>query len=339
MALPNIPPSVAPFTVVEYFPTPDVSGYHDPRHHAVSLAFVVPVAGDCQPTQEALDLDVVHPDRGGQRAGPPGDDRRPGPPHPPRPRPRRRPPLTLGPAPPAVGTGRTVRVPPAGRSPARVGPSRRRRTSLHQRLAAGTCDSDCDDADRRADSDGLSGGSRGGVVTDDRGSGRGRRGVGRRSGDRRDGQPGEGAPLARWERGERRRGGRARRRPGTVRRPRRRRRRRRRAGAPSSRRRASTSASSAAGAPARSSCSSIPTASGRCSPIVAPRRSSDAVDPSWLAGHRGAARAGLRAADAVGGRGARRGRSRRPRRRRRRSPSTSRPRRSSPPSDRPPCAR
>ena len=26
------------------------------RHHAVSLAYVVPVAGDCQPTQEALDL-------------------------------------------------------------------------------------------------------------------------------------------------------------------------------------------------------------------------------------------------------------------------------------------
>jgi len=47
---------VAPFTVVEYFPDPDVSGFHDPRHHAVSLAFVVPVSGDCQPTQEALDL-------------------------------------------------------------------------------------------------------------------------------------------------------------------------------------------------------------------------------------------------------------------------------------------
>ena len=30
MALPNIPPAIAPFTVVEYFPDPDVSGYHDP---------------------------------------------------------------------------------------------------------------------------------------------------------------------------------------------------------------------------------------------------------------------------------------------------------------------
>jgi len=56
VALPRIPPEVAPFTVVEYFPDPDISGFHDPRHHAVSLAFVVPVSGDCQPTQEALDL-------------------------------------------------------------------------------------------------------------------------------------------------------------------------------------------------------------------------------------------------------------------------------------------
>ncbi len=29
---------------------------HDPRQHAVSLAFVVPVSGDCNPTQDALDL-------------------------------------------------------------------------------------------------------------------------------------------------------------------------------------------------------------------------------------------------------------------------------------------
>ena len=61
VALPRIPPEVAPFTVVEYFPDPTRSGFHDPRHHAVSLAFVVPVAGDCQPTQEALDLDWYTP--------------------------------------------------------------------------------------------------------------------------------------------------------------------------------------------------------------------------------------------------------------------------------------
>ena len=56
LALPRIPPEPAPFTVVEYFPDPTVSGFHDPRHHAVSLAYVVAVDGDCQPTQEALDL-------------------------------------------------------------------------------------------------------------------------------------------------------------------------------------------------------------------------------------------------------------------------------------------
>lgn len=56
VALPQIPPNPSPFTVAEYFPDPEISGFHDPRHHAVSLAYVVPVAGDCQPTQEALDL-------------------------------------------------------------------------------------------------------------------------------------------------------------------------------------------------------------------------------------------------------------------------------------------
>ena len=42
--------------MAEYFPHPDISGFHDPRQHAVSLAYVVPVDGDCSPTQEALDL-------------------------------------------------------------------------------------------------------------------------------------------------------------------------------------------------------------------------------------------------------------------------------------------
>jgi hypothetical protein len=55
-ALPRIPPSPAPFTVLEYFPDPRVSGFHDPRHHAVSLGFVVPVDGDCAPSQQALEL-------------------------------------------------------------------------------------------------------------------------------------------------------------------------------------------------------------------------------------------------------------------------------------------
>ena len=62
VALPHIPPSPAPFTVVEYFPDPDVTGFHDPRQHAVSLAFVVPVAGDCHPSQDALDLAWLTPE-------------------------------------------------------------------------------------------------------------------------------------------------------------------------------------------------------------------------------------------------------------------------------------
>jgi ADP-ribose pyrophosphatase YjhB (NUDIX family) len=61
VALPQIPASPAPFTVVEYFPDPAISGFYDPRHHAVSLAYLVPVAGDCQPTQEALDLEWYTP--------------------------------------------------------------------------------------------------------------------------------------------------------------------------------------------------------------------------------------------------------------------------------------
>ena len=56
LALPRVPLEPAPFTVVEYFPDPSISGFHDPRHHAVSLAYVVPVTGECQPSQQALDL-------------------------------------------------------------------------------------------------------------------------------------------------------------------------------------------------------------------------------------------------------------------------------------------
>lgn len=56
MALPAVPASPVPFTVVEYFPDPHVTGFHDPRQHAVSLAFLVPVSGDCTPAGSALDL-------------------------------------------------------------------------------------------------------------------------------------------------------------------------------------------------------------------------------------------------------------------------------------------
>ncbi|GII77134.1 DUF4916 domain-containing protein [Sphaerisporangium rufum] len=55
-ALPHVPATPQPFTIAEYFPTQGLTPYHDPRQHAVSLAYVVPVAGDCRPRQDALDL-------------------------------------------------------------------------------------------------------------------------------------------------------------------------------------------------------------------------------------------------------------------------------------------
>ena len=56
VALPQIPTNPAPFTVAEYFPDPEISGFHDPRQHAVSLVYVGPIKGDCAPSQDALDL-------------------------------------------------------------------------------------------------------------------------------------------------------------------------------------------------------------------------------------------------------------------------------------------
>lgn len=62
VALPQIPPSPQPFTVAEYLPTRGVTPYHDPRQHAVSLAFVVPISGDCHPQQDALELNWLSPE-------------------------------------------------------------------------------------------------------------------------------------------------------------------------------------------------------------------------------------------------------------------------------------
>lgn len=62
LALPAVPPSPQPFTVAEYFPTPGVTPFHDPRQHAVSLAYVVPVSGECAPQNDALELSWYTPD-------------------------------------------------------------------------------------------------------------------------------------------------------------------------------------------------------------------------------------------------------------------------------------
>ncbi|WP_150307806.1 NUDIX hydrolase family protein [Planctomonas psychrotolerans] len=61
MAFPQLPPAPTPFSVAEYFPMPGVGKYHDDRQHAVSLAYVVPVTGTCDPRQDALELTWMTP--------------------------------------------------------------------------------------------------------------------------------------------------------------------------------------------------------------------------------------------------------------------------------------
>lgn len=53
---PQLPASITPFTVVEYFPDPHRTGFHDPRQHTVSLAYVVPINGEPRPAEDALDF-------------------------------------------------------------------------------------------------------------------------------------------------------------------------------------------------------------------------------------------------------------------------------------------
>jgi ADP-ribose pyrophosphatase YjhB (NUDIX family) len=62
-ALPQLPVQPAPFTVAEYFPDDGRrTGFTDPRQHAVSLAYVVPVEGECAPAADTLDLSWLTPD-------------------------------------------------------------------------------------------------------------------------------------------------------------------------------------------------------------------------------------------------------------------------------------
>ncbi|MEJ7635007.1 NUDIX hydrolase family protein [Aeromicrobium sp.] len=60
-AFPQLPITTVPFSVAEYFPFPGVSPLHDSRQHAVSLAYVVPVNGECKPRQDALELTWLTP--------------------------------------------------------------------------------------------------------------------------------------------------------------------------------------------------------------------------------------------------------------------------------------
>ena len=61
MAFPQLPASPVPFSVAEYFPFPGASTFTDERQHAVSLAYVVPVTGTCDPRQDALELTWMTP--------------------------------------------------------------------------------------------------------------------------------------------------------------------------------------------------------------------------------------------------------------------------------------
>ena len=62
MAFPLLPASPLPFHVAEYFPMPGMGPFTDERQHAVSLAYVVPVTGTCDPRQDALELTWMTPD-------------------------------------------------------------------------------------------------------------------------------------------------------------------------------------------------------------------------------------------------------------------------------------
>ncbi len=59
---PQLPSAAAPFTILEYFTDPTRTGFHDPRQHAVSLCFIVPCAGECTPSQDALEFTWLSPD-------------------------------------------------------------------------------------------------------------------------------------------------------------------------------------------------------------------------------------------------------------------------------------
>lgn len=61
MAFPLLPASPAPAAVAEYFPLPGITPFTDERQHAVSLVYVVPVTGTCEPRQDALEVTWMPP--------------------------------------------------------------------------------------------------------------------------------------------------------------------------------------------------------------------------------------------------------------------------------------
>ncbi|MGX5695775.1 NUDIX hydrolase family protein [Agromyces soli] len=61
MAFPLLPSSPVPAAVAEYFPLPGLTPFTDERQHAVSLVYVVPVTGTCEPRQDALEVSWMPP--------------------------------------------------------------------------------------------------------------------------------------------------------------------------------------------------------------------------------------------------------------------------------------
>jgi ADP-ribose pyrophosphatase YjhB (NUDIX family) len=62
LAFPQLPASPTPFTVAEYFPSPSETGLTDDRQHCVALAYLIPVTGECDPRQDALELTWMSPE-------------------------------------------------------------------------------------------------------------------------------------------------------------------------------------------------------------------------------------------------------------------------------------
>ena len=61
IALPVLPQCLQPFTVAEFFPTPALSEFYDPRQHSIALCYIVPIPGDCKPQDETLDVEWCDP--------------------------------------------------------------------------------------------------------------------------------------------------------------------------------------------------------------------------------------------------------------------------------------
>lgn len=61
MAFPQLPATLTPATVAQYFPTPGF-GFHDPRQHSVALVYIVPISGEAKPSDNTLDFSWFTPE-------------------------------------------------------------------------------------------------------------------------------------------------------------------------------------------------------------------------------------------------------------------------------------